>query len=31
MLPWEMVAAWLAGAYARVRGRDSERVMCPAG
>jgi hypothetical protein len=29
MLPWDMLAAWLAGAYARVRGRDPERGDVP--
>jgi hypothetical protein len=29
MLPCDMLAAWLAGAYARVRGRDPERGDVP--
>jgi hypothetical protein len=29
MLPWDMVAVWLAGAYARVRRRDPERGDVP--
>jgi hypothetical protein len=29
MLPLDMLAAWLVGACARVRGRDSERGDVP--
>lgn len=29
MVPFDMVAVWLAGAYARVRGRDPERGDVP--
>jgi hypothetical protein len=29
MVPFDMLAAWLAGAYARVRGKDPERGDVP--
>jgi hypothetical protein len=29
MVPLDMLAVWMAGAYARVRGRDAERGDVP--